>query len=117
MSRLTAAWLAPVLVVGLASSGLAAPADYPTDALADYVLACMASNGGTPDALRRCSCSIDHIAGKVPYGEYVEAETVLRLQQVPSGDPRIGMYRSSPWAQLMVDKVRNAQVEADNKCF
>ena len=40
----------------------AAPAGYPTEALADYVLACMASNGETPDAMRRCSCSIDYIA-------------------------------------------------------
>ena len=33
-----------------AGSVLAAPASYPTEALADYVLACMASNGDTPDA-------------------------------------------------------------------
>lgn len=101
----------------LAGPAAAAPANFPTDTLVEYVLACMASNGDTPDALRRCSCSIDHIAGKLTYDEYVQAETVLRTQQAPSGDPRIGMFRTSPWAQAIVDKLRNAQVEADNKCF
>jgi hypothetical protein len=95
----------------------AAPVGYPTEALADYVFGCMASNGQTPDALRRCSCSIDYIATRISYYEYVQAETVLRVQQAPGGDPRIGMYRSSPWAQAIIDKLRNAQVEADNKCF
>ena len=63
----------------------AAPADYPTEALADYVFGCMATNGETQEALRRCSCSIDAIAGKVSYEDYVKAETVLRLQQVQGG--------------------------------
>lgn len=105
------------LIAGTASTAAAAPAGYPTETLADYVFGCMAANGQTPDALRRCSCSIDHIAGKLTYDEYVQAETVLRTQQAPSGDPRIGMFRTSPWAQAFVDKLRNAQVEADNKCF
>lgn len=104
------------LAAGMASAS-AAPVGYPTEALADYVFGCMASNGQTPDALRRCSCSIDHIAEKVTYDEYVQAETVLRTQQSPSGDPRIGMFRTAPWAHAIVDKLRNAQVEADNKCF
>ncbi len=41
--------------------------DYPTDARAEYVFACMATNGGTRDALERCSCSIDIIATLLPY--------------------------------------------------
>jgi hypothetical protein len=55
----------------------AAPADYPTEALADYVFGCMATNGQSQDALRRCACSIDAIAAKVSYDDYVKAETVL----------------------------------------
>lgn len=111
------ALLAAVLLLAGTGAVEAAPASYPTEALADYVFGCMASNGQTPDTLRRCSCSIDYIASKVTYDEYVQAETVLRVQQAPSGDPRIGMFRTSAWAQTIVDKVRNAQVEADNKCF
>jgi hypothetical protein len=81
---------------------LAAPADYPTEALADYVFGCMATNGQSQEALRRCSCSID--------------ETVLRMQQVEGGG-RAVMFRTSPWAQAMVDKLRQAQVEAEFRCF
>lgn len=95
----------------------AAPADYPTEALADYVLGCMAANGQTPEMLRRCSCSIDRIAEKIPYDQYVEAETVLRMRQEKSGRDQIVMFRSSKWAQEMVDRLRRAQVEADRKCF
>ena len=112
--------LLAMLAVGcLAGAGRAhaAPAGYPTETLADYVFGCMATNGQTEDAMRRCSCSIDYIAGQVSYDDYVKAETVLRMQQLQSGDGRIAMFRTSPWAKEMVDKMRRAQVEAERKCF
>ena len=112
MPTLAAATLAAVSLEG----PRAAPADYPTEALADYVFACMATNGQTQEALRRCSCSIDAIAETLSYEDYVQAETVLRLQQVPGGD-RTAMYRTAPWAQAMIDKLREAQVEAELRCF
>ena len=59
--------------------------DYPTNARAEYVFACMATNGQTRDMLDRCSCAIDQIAEVLPYDDYVEAETVLRMQQT-TGD-------------------------------
>lgn len=112
-----ARWLTGALVVLAAPSSDAAPAGYPTETLADYVFACMATNGTNPEALRRCSCSIDHIAGQLTYDEYVQAETVLRLQQVPGGADQITMFRTAPWAKAMVDKLRRAQVEAELRCF
>ena len=36
--------------------------DYPTSARAEYVFACMKTNGDTREALDQCSCSIDVIA-------------------------------------------------------
>lgn len=114
-------------LIGLAGLGLvwagwpavaaAAPAGYPTETLADYVFGCMASNGQTQEALRRCSCSIDYIAGKLSYDEYVQAETVIRMGQLQSGEDRITMFRTAPWAQAMADKLRQAQVEAETRCF
>ena len=106
---LAAAWIVPAGVT-------AAPADYPTEVLAEYVLACLASNGESPEVMRRCACSIDYIAGQVPYEDYVRAETVLRMQQVPSGDDRMAMFRTAPWAQQMVERLRRAQVEAELRC-
>lgn len=100
-----------------AAAPRAAPAGYPTEVLADYVFACMATNGQTPDALRRCSCSIDQIAARVPFEDYTQAETVLRMQQIPGGDNRATLFRSTPFAQAAVDKLRQAQVEAETRCF
>lgn len=112
---LAAAALATALLA--AGPSAASPAGYPTELLADYVFGCMATNGQTPDALRRCSCSIDRIGDRVTYDEYVQAETILRMQRVPGGDDRIAMYRTAPWATAMVDKLRQAQAEAEARCF
>ena len=68
--------------------------DYPTAARAEYVFACMATNGQTQDALTRCSCSIDQIASILPYDAYVEAETVLRMRL--AGGERGAMFRGTP---------------------
>jgi len=43
--------------------------DYPTEVRADYVFACMATNGQGADVLRRCSCSIDEIAASLAVRE------------------------------------------------
>jgi hypothetical protein len=108
-----AAWLcmagAPI------SESRAAPADYPTDALADYVFGCMASNGQTQDNLRRCSCSIDVVASIIPYDKYVQASTVLSLTQVPGENT--GAFRDSPWTKAVVEDLKRAQVEAELRCF
>jgi hypothetical protein len=112
-----AALAAAAAAVAAPAPAPAAPATYPTEVLADFVFGCMATNGQTPEALRRCSCSIDHIAGQLTFDEYTQAETVLRMQQVQGGDGRIGMFRTSPWAVAMVDKLRQAQAEAEARCF
>jgi len=97
------------------SEGRAAPADYPTDALADYVFGCMASNGQTQENLRRCSCSIDVVASIIPYDKYVQASTVLSLTQVPGENT--GAFRDSPWTKAVVEDLKRAQVEAELRCF
>jgi hypothetical protein len=102
---------------GFAERAQAAPPDYPTEELADYVFGCMAANGQTQTALRACSCSIDTIAAKLPYDDYVNAETVLRMQQIPGGDDRAIIFRTQPMMLAMVDKLKQAQVEAEQKCF
>ena len=97
------------------STSRAAPIDYPTDALADYVFGCMASNGQTQDSLRRCSCSIDVVASIIPYDKYVQASTVLSLTQVPGENT--GAFRDSAWTKAVVEDLRRAQVEAELRCF
>lgn len=89
--------------------------DYPTEARADYVFVCMATNGQTQEMLRRCSCAIDVVASILPYDDYVAAETVLALRQI-SGE-RVGVMRSAPAANEAVADLRRAQAEGDVRCF
>ena len=68
--------------------GSAAANDYPTSARADYVFACMKTNGDTREALDQCSCSIDVIASLLPYDAYVAAATVASMDQAARTDRR-----------------------------
>ena len=88
--------------------------DYPTVARADYVYACMATNGQTRDILEKCSCSIDQIAAVLPWSEYEEAETIMSVGQ------RGGYISDSLRSPQMLEKVKNlkrAQVEGELRCF
>jgi hypothetical protein len=109
------ALLALGVVARAAPAALGELNDYPTEARADYVFACMKTNGDTQTALRQCSCSIDVIASILPYDRYVSAETVLSLSQVPG---RFGaMFRSPEPAKQAVNELRRAQAEAEVRCF
>jgi hypothetical protein len=92
-----------------------AASDYPTAARADYVFACMAANGNTQQSLNRCSCSIDVIASLLPYERYVQAETVLRINQTPG--QRSELIRSTGALRDIVAELRRAQMEAEVQCF
>jgi hypothetical protein len=89
--------------------------DYPTEARADYVFACMAANGQTREVLSRCSCSIDTIATILPYDDYVSAETVLRMRLAPG--ERSAMFRGVATTTAIVAELRRAQAEAEILCF
>ena len=89
---------------------------YPTAVVTDYVLGCMLANGVSPDSLRKCSCSMDFIASAIPYGDYEQVETLLRLQQTP-GTGRSAVYKNSAWAKNAVADLREVQAESTLRCF
>ena len=89
--------------------------DYPTVDKADYVFGCMASNGQTREALERCSCSIDTIATLIPYSEYEQAETVLRMDKIAGQSSEL--FRNSADLRDKVANLRRAQAEAQVRCF
>ncbi|QDC09867.1 hypothetical protein FHY55_11685 [Oceanicola sp. D3] len=89
--------------------------DYPTAARADYVFACMQTNGQSRDVMIKCACSIDVVASILPYEDYVEAETVLSMRQV--GGERMAIFRSAASAEAIVAELRRAQAEAEILCF
>src|SRR5262245_60061498 len=108
------AWVLAAAIVGM-QVGAAALHHSPTPARADYVFACMNTNGNTRRALDQCSCSIDVIASILPYDRYVAAETFLSLSQVPG---RFGtMFRLPEQARTATSDLGRAQAEAQVRCF
>lgn len=100
----------------LADAAGAAANDYPTAARADYVIGCMAANGNTREAMLKCACAIDAIAGIMPYSHYEEAETALSLQAGNVGG-RLAMFRETPQIKTLVEELHRAQAEANLQCF
>ena len=88
---------------------------YPTATRAEYVFACMATNGGTPDALRRCSCAIDVIASVLPFESYERAETVLRMRRSAGG--YLGQEFRTGTSNTILTGLEEAQAEAEVRCF
>ena len=110
--------LGPVAALGLfgvTTGAWAAVNDYPTAARADYVFACMVSNGQTRQALEQCSCSIDVIASILTYDSYVEAETIMRLRLV--GGEKSTVFRTGPQMKEIYADLKRAQAEAEIRCF
>jgi hypothetical protein len=106
------------LLIALApiAAGAAPPTnEYPSNARADYVFACMKTNGETRQALEQCSCSIDVIASLLPYDDYVAGETVASMDQ--AGGQIGGMFRNAAIARDDLARLRRAQAEAEVRCF
>jgi hypothetical protein len=124
--RLPAAGTALAVVFSVLASALCVPAsaeaaqsrenDYPTSTRADYVIGCMAANGNTREALLKCSCAVDTIAGLMPYSHYEEAETALSLQLGGGVGGRVGLFRDPPQIKAVIQELRRAQAEANLQC-
>lgn len=115
--------LATLIIAGLAGAAMPAPQasspqnDYPTATRADYVLGCMAANGNKRETLFQCSCAIDTIAGMMPYSDYEKAETALSLQTGGGVGGRVGLFRDPPDIKAVLERLRQAQAEANLACF
>lgn len=105
------------LLAGLdtAAARAARDNDYPTVAIADYVFACMATNGQTRKALEQCSCSIDVIASLMTFQDYEAAETIIRLRAI-AGE-KSAPFRSGEKMKSAFARIKRAQVEAEIRCF
>jgi len=107
------------LAAGLSAGSVQAvelPAnDYPTAARADYVFACMQTNGQNRIVLEKCACSIDAIAALLPYPEYEAAETIMSVRQ--KGGESVSMFNSYAPLLEKVKNLKRAQIEAELRCF
>jgi hypothetical protein len=105
-----------LLLITVADACRAESSDYPTAARADYVIGCMAANGNTREALLKCSCAIDTIAGLMPYSRYEQAETALSLQAGGGVGGRVGLFRDPPQIKAAIEELHRAQAEANLGC-
>jgi hypothetical protein len=116
LAAIATLWGSTLLVPTTAWPARAATNDYPTAARADYVIACMATNGNTREALLKCSCAIDTIAELMPYPHYEQAETALSLQAGGGVGGRVGLFRDPPHIRAVIEELRRAQAEANLQC-
>lgn len=107
--------IAAMCMAACSATAAGAAGDYPTTAVADYVYACMKTNGETRQALERCSCSIDVIASIVPYKNYETAETFRRMS-LTTGEAS-ALFKESAPAKAAGTELRRAQAEAEIRCF
>lgn len=109
----------PIAALAVAAVSVALPAtaatSYPTNAVAEYVYACMKANGENRTNLDRCSCSIDVIESIVPYDRYETAATFRQMGLVPGENG--ALFRESAPAKAAIAELRRAQAEADVRCF
>ena len=113
--RVFAAFLVCLPTIALGQTAAERLNDFPTAARADYVFACMSTNGTTREMLQRCSCSVDEIAQLLSYEDYLAAETVLSMRRV--GGERMAVFNSAAVAETLVAELRRAQAEAEIICF
>jgi hypothetical protein len=108
---------AMVLAISIANatSAIAQDNDYPTEAIVEYVYACMKANGETREVLQACSCSADIVSSLLPYDRYVEASTFLSMMQLHGEGA--DLFRNSPESHASIQDLRRAQAEGDVRCF
>jgi hypothetical protein len=105
------------LIACAAGQAAAADNDYPTPVRVDYVIGCMAANNNTHEAMLKCSCAIDVIAGLMSYADYEKAETALSIQAGTTSGDRLSLVRDPPEIKAVVEELRRSQAEADLQCF
>ena len=97
-------------------SSIANANDFPTQARVEFVLRCMDSHGGQKyETLYSCICTIDKIAEKIAYDEYVEGDVFSQLRTTPG--ERGGMFRDPDRASLLVKKISDITKMAEKSCF
>jgi hypothetical protein len=100
---------------GIGAATAAQGNDYPTEAIVEYVYACMKANGETREVLIACSCSADIVASILSYERYVEASTFLSMMQLQGEGA--DLFRNSPQSHTSIQDLRRAQAEGDVRCF
>jgi hypothetical protein len=111
-SRLIAA---PIILLTTAGAPAHESNDYPTHERVAYVFECMKEQGGMNYTnLYRCSCSIDYIASKLSYEDFVILDTFVRGQN--AAGERSEILREGELAEDSRDTFEEIEAEAAQHC-
>ena len=88
--------------------------DYPTHARVEYVNECIANHGDSLTALYQCSCTIDRLASRLSYDDFVEAGTFAKYSSLPGEGGAI--FRDSDQARSLAKMFRELEAEAFRSC-
>jgi hypothetical protein len=106
----------PLTLLATASASAHQAYDYPTHDRVEYVFDCMQKNGGINyDNLYKCSCSIDYIASKMTYKEFVTADTFVRGAHAMGERPEV--LREGELAESQRASLEDIQNQAAKHCF
>jgi hypothetical protein len=90
--------------------------DFPTAERVEFVMECMRDHtGGQFELLNKCSCTIDRLAEKYKFDDFVEAQTMAK--GVTIAGERGSTLRDNDDAQKEAKKYRASILEAGRACF
>lgn len=108
-------------VLAIMASALLAPVvahanDFPTQARVEFVLGCMAEEGGQSyDTFYPCVCLVDRIAAEMTYKEFSEAQVFSQLRSTPG--ERGGVFRDPEQAGTLTRKLAETTARGRAACF
>ena len=90
--------------------------DFPTADRVEFVMECMRDHtGGQFELLNKCSCTIDRLAEKYKFDDFVEAQTMAK--GVTIAGERGSTLRDNDDAQKAAKKYRASVIDAGRACF
>lgn len=114
------------MYAAVSGTSLAAPAgntveapgqnDFPTLARVEFVMQCMQRHGGQNyDTLYPCVCSADHVAARMHYEDFAEAQTFTYL--FSTAGERGGVFRDPERSDTLREQLEEAMTSAEAACF
>jgi hypothetical protein len=109
MKRLT---LAACLAIPFAAN--AAPGDFPTVDRFIFVNECMQENGGSLDAMYKCSCVMDQLAANLTYEQFQDGD--VAQHGANTGGERGALFRDPENVKENAKTLANAKAAAAKAC-
>jgi len=96
------------------AAALAAPADFPTVDRFLFVNECMQENGGSLDAMYKCSCVMDQLAENLSYEQFQDGD--IAQHGANTGGKRAALFRDPDSVKETVKTLTAAKAAAAKTC-